>query len=50
MKLYHHYITKGNSALEKGILSFAGNPNADLHYYFKRTGDKTTHKEICEWM
>lgn len=49
MKLYH-YITKGNNALEKGILSFAGNPNADLHYYFKRTGGKTTHKEICEWM
>ena len=49
MKLYH-YITKGNDALEKGILSFANNPNADLHYYDDRTGGKTTHKEICEWM
>lgn len=49
MKLYH-YITKGNNALKKGILSFACNPDADLRYYFKRTGSKTTHKEICEWM
>lgn len=49
MKLYH-YVTKGNDVLEKGLLSFANNPNADLHYYFKRTGGKTTHKEICEWM
>lgn len=49
MKLYH-YITKGNNAMEKGILSFANNPNADLHYYYDRTGGKTTHKEICEWM
>ncbi len=49
MKLYH-YIAKGNKALEEGILSFANNPDANLHYYFKRTGGKTTHKEICEWM
>ena len=49
MELYH-YIAKGNNAMEKGILSFANNPDADLHYYFKRTGGKTTHKEICEWM
>lgn len=39
MKLYH-YITKGNSALTEGILSFAKNPNADLSYYYKRTGGK----------
>ena len=49
MKLYH-YIKKGNNALEKGILSFAKNPAADLHYYFERSGNKTTHHEICEWM
>ncbi len=49
MKLYH-YITKGNDALEEGILSFSENPFADLSYYFERTGGKTTHKEICEWM
>ena len=49
MKLYH-YITKGNNALEKGIFSFAKNHNADLQYYVKRSGGKTTHKEICEWM
>ena len=36
--------------MSKGLLSFANNPDADLHYYFKRTGGKTTHKEICEWM
>ncbi len=40
-KLYH-YITKGNNALKQGILSFANNPQADLHYYYKRTGGETT--------
>ena len=49
MKLYH-YVTKGNDVLQKGLLSFANNPNADLSYYFKRTDGKTTHKEICKWM
>ena len=49
MYLYH-YITKGNDALKRGILSFAKNPNADLHYYYKRTGGKTNHREICDWM
>lgn len=49
MKLYH-YVTKGNNVLQKGLLSFANNPNADLRYYFKRTGGKTTHKDICDWM
>lgn len=49
MKLYH-YIAKGNDAQEKGILSFANNQKADLSYYFKRSGGKKTHKEICEWM
>lgn len=49
MKLYH-YVTKGNNVLEKGLLSFANNPNANLRHYFKRTGGKTTHKEICDWM
>lgn len=49
MKLYH-YVTKGNNVLQKGLLSFAKSPNTDLHYYYERTGYKTTHKEICEWM
>jgi hypothetical protein len=48
MKMYH-YITKGNDAMDKGILSFAKNPHADLHYYFDRSG-ATTHEGICEWM
>ncbi|MBQ7303420.1 MAG: hypothetical protein IJW75_00685 [Alphaproteobacteria bacterium] len=48
MKLYH-YITKGNSALKEGILSFAKNPDADLRYYFKRSG-QTTHEGIVKWM
>ena len=47
MKLYH-YITKGNTALSKGILSFAKNPEADLSYYFKRSGSKT-HEGIVRW-
>lgn len=37
MKLYH-YVMKGNDVLDKGLLSFQKNPNADLSYYFKRTG------------
>ena len=49
MKLYH-YVTKGNDVLQKGLLSFANNPDANLKHYFKRTGGKTTHREICEWM
>ncbi len=49
MKLYH-YITKGNSALQDGILSFAKNPDADLGYYHKRTGGETTHAGIVKWM
>ena len=48
-KLYH-YITKGNTALTEGILSFAKNPQADLHYYYKRTGGQTTHDGIVKWM
>ncbi len=48
MKLYH-YITKGNSALKDGILSFANNPDADIHYYIKRSG--SDNKEgIVKWM
>lgn len=49
MKLYH-YITKGNTALQNGILSFAQNPQANLHYYYKRTGGETTHEGIVKWM
>ena len=49
MKKLYHYITKGNNALEKGIFSFAKNPNADLTYYFKRSG-QTTHEGIIKWM
>lgn len=48
MNLYH-YISKPNTALSEGILSFANNPNADLRYYFKRSG-QTTHKGIVKWM
>lgn len=48
MKLYH-YITKGNTALEDGILSFARNPQADLSYYYTRSG-QTTHEGIVQWM
>jgi len=48
-KLYH-YITKENTAHKDGILSLAKNPQADLHYYYKRTGGKTTHAEIVKWM
>ena len=49
MKLYH-YVTRPNNVLKKGLLSFAANPDADLSYYFKRSGGKTTHSEICRWM
>ena len=48
MKLYH-YIAKPNTALKEGILSFANNPNADLHYYYKRSGE-TSHNGIVKWM
>lgn len=48
MKLYH-YISKPNTALNEGILSFANNPNADLRCYFKRSG-QTTHNGIVKWM
>lgn len=48
MKLYH-YIAKPNTALKEGILSFAKNSNADLHYYYKRSGE-TSHKGIVKWM
>ncbi len=48
MKLYH-YVVKLNTALKDGILSFAKNPNADLRYYFKRSG-QTTHEGIVKWM
>lgn len=48
MKLYH-YVTKPNTVLKDGILSFAKNPDADLRYYFKRSG-QTTHKGIVKWM
>ena len=48
MKLYH-YISKPNTALKDGILSFAKNPNADLRYYYKRSGE-TTHEGIVKWM
>lgn len=33
-----------------GILSFAKNPNADLRYYYKRTGGETSHSGIVKWM
>lgn len=48
MKLYH-YITKGNNALEKRILSFAANSDADISYYIKRSGFDNK-KDIVQWM
>ena len=49
MKLYH-YVARPNNVLKEGLLSFAANPNADLHYYEKRSGGKTTHQEIVAWL
>lgn len=48
MKLYH-YVTKGNTVETDGLLSFAKNPQADLHYYFERSGCKT-HQGIANWL
>lgn len=48
MKLYH-YVARPNNALTDGILSFAKNPNADLNYYIKRSG-QATHAGIVQWM
>ena len=48
MKLYH-YVARPNNALTEGILSFAKNPNADLSYYIKRSG-QATHAGIVQWM
>lgn len=45
----YHYITKGNTALIDGILSFAANPRADLRYYYQRSG-ASTHQGIADWM
>ena len=49
MMLYH-YVANPNTILKQGILSFAKNPNADLSYYYKRTGGETTHSGIVKWM
>lgn len=48
MKLYH-YVAKGNDVLEKGLLSFANNPNADIHYYTKRSNSETK-EGIVKWL
>ncbi len=48
MKLYH-YVARPNTAQKQGILSFAKNPDADLRYYYKRSGE-TTHEGIVKWM
>lgn len=48
MKLYH-YVAKPNDVLEKGILSFVNNPDADISYYTKRS--KTTTKAgVVQWL
>lgn len=47
MKLYH-YAPKGNTVLEKGLLSFAKNPDANLKYYIRRSGS-STFKGILKW-
>ena len=48
VKLYH-YAAKGNDVLTKGLCSFAKNPNADISYYIKRSG-QSTHAGIVKWM
>lgn len=48
MKLYH-YIAKNSNVWQKGLLSFAANPQADISYYVKRS-QKNTHSEIVKWM
>ena len=48
--ILYHYIAKGNTALSEGILSLAANPQADLSYYYKRTGGETTHEGVVKWM
>lgn len=48
MKLFH-YVQKGNNVLEKGILLFAENPQADLSYYTRRSGAET-HDGVVRWM
>ena len=48
MKLFH-YVQKGNNVLEKGILSFAENPQADISYYTRRSGAET-HDGVVRWM
>ena len=50
MSFMYHYVARPNEVLKEGLLSFAANPKADLSYYFKRSGGKTTHAEICRWM
>lgn len=47
--LLYHYAAKGNTVSTDGILSFARNPNANLGYYFKRSGE-TTHAGIVKWL
>jgi len=47
MKVYH-YAPKGNTVLEKGLLSFAQNPDANLKYYIRRSGTNT-FKGILKW-
>ncbi len=48
MKMYH-YVAKGNNVLEKGLLSLAANPNADLAYYYRRSGAQD-YEGIVRWM
>jgi len=48
MKMYH-YVAKGNNVLEKGLLSLATNPDADLSYYYKRS-DAQDYDGIVRWM
>lgn len=48
MKLFH-YVQKGSNVLERGILSFAKNPQADLSYYTRRSGAET-HDGVVRWM
>ena len=45
----YHYVPKQNSVSETGLLSFSQNPNADIGYYIKRSGE-TTKDGIVSWM
>lgn len=48
MRLYH-YVEKGNTVMQDGLLSFAKNPSANINYYIQRSG-QNTFEGIVNWM